>query len=138
MPPHLRKVYDQVSGPRPTIARKPRDHLFRAEHDQRRSYSSMDGRELRFTFRDSDYKSDGVRSTARRIEEGVNGERRSISEEVVMRDSLTSERDERRNFEPVHVIKNVSDVALLFDTVRLFWANEHTPDPRIVKCDPYI
>lgn len=103
----------------------------------RNSYSSLSGREIRFTFKDSDYKSDGVRSTARRIEEGA-GERRSNSEEIVMRDSLTSERDERRNFEPVHLNKNVSDVALLFDTVRLFWANEHATEPRSVRCDPFI
>ena len=55
-----------------------------------------------------------------------------------MRDSLTSDRDERRNFEPVHVNKNVSDVALLFDTVRLFWAHEHATDRKEVTCDPMI
>ena len=93
---------------------------------------------MRYTFRDSDYDSDGKHKFLDPQDIQRRRTQRSNSEEVVMRDSLTSERDERRNFEPMIINKNVSDVALLFDSVRLFWANEHAAEPQRVKCDPMI
>ena len=66
MPPHLRKAYDQIGGPRPTLPRKTREHFFRTQFDMRKSYSDLSGREMRYTFRDSDYDSDGVRLMERR------------------------------------------------------------------------